>query len=132
MVWAKLRLAIAKGEEILFTNNEYEHISQNMKQLQEWDKFEWVKVCLQWADYYMNLGQRDKVLDYLSKAEEQFRDVDTLPWWLGRIHESHHRISLLEDDLHGAHEHLKKAIEFMKECGADGWVERYERQLAEL
>ena len=27
---------------------------------------------------------------------------------------------------------LNKAIEIMKECGADGWLERYEKELAEL
>ncbi len=29
-------------------------------------------------------------------------------------------------------ENLNKAIEIFKECGADGWVERYEKELAEL
>jgi len=27
---------------------------------------------------------------------------------------------------------LNKAIEMLKECGADGWVEKYEKELAEL
>jgi hypothetical protein len=31
-----------------------------------------------------------------------------------------------------AKETLNKAIEIFKECGADGWVERYEKELAEL
>jgi len=31
-----------------------------------------------------------------------------------------------------AQEHLGKAIEILKECGADGWVEKYERELASL
>ncbi|MGD9260815.1 MAG: hypothetical protein PVG44_10255, partial [Desulfobacterales bacterium] len=29
-------------------------------------------------------------------------------------------------------EKLTKAIKIFKECGADGWVENYERELAEL
>jgi len=28
------------------------------------------------------------------------------------------------------HENLGKAIEILKECGADGWVEKYEKELA--
>jgi tetratricopeptide (TPR) repeat protein len=31
-----------------------------------------------------------------------------------------------------AKENLNKAIEIFKECGADGWVEKYEKELAEL
>jgi hypothetical protein len=31
-----------------------------------------------------------------------------------------------------AQENLGKAIEIFKECGADGWVERYEKELSSL
>ena len=31
-----------------------------------------------------------------------------------------------------AKENLNKAIEIFKECGADGWVEKYEKELAAL
>ena len=31
-----------------------------------------------------------------------------------------------------AQENLGKAIEILKECGADGWVEKYERELGQL
>jgi len=31
-----------------------------------------------------------------------------------------------------AQENLGKAIEILKECGADGWVEKYEKELATL
>ena len=31
-----------------------------------------------------------------------------------------------------ARENLGRAIEIMKECGADGWVEKYEKELAAL
>jgi len=35
-------------------------------------------------------------------------------------------------DLPKARERLNKGIEIFKECGADGWVERYEKELAPL
>jgi len=35
-------------------------------------------------------------------------------------------------DLSQAKEKLSKSIEIFKECGADGWVERYENELASL
>jgi len=31
-----------------------------------------------------------------------------------------------------AKEHLIKAIEILKECGADGWAEKYGKELAPL
>jgi hypothetical protein len=31
-----------------------------------------------------------------------------------------------------AREQLGKAIEILKECGADGWVEKYEKELGAL
>jgi tetratricopeptide (TPR) repeat protein len=31
-----------------------------------------------------------------------------------------------------ARDHLGKSIEILKECGADGWVEKYEKELAIL
>ena len=37
-----------------------------------------------------------------------------------------------KDDLPKAKENLTKAIEIFKECVADGWVEKYEKELASL
>jgi len=37
-----------------------------------------------------------------------------------------------EGDQPKVRENLGKAIEIMKECGADGWVEKYEEELASL
>jgi tetratricopeptide (TPR) repeat protein len=35
-------------------------------------------------------------------------------------------------DLLRAHENLAKAIEILKECGADGWVSKYEKEMASI
>ena len=37
-----------------------------------------------------------------------------------------------KNDIPKAKEMLTKGIEIFKECGSDGWVERYEEELAEL
>jgi hypothetical protein len=37
-----------------------------------------------------------------------------------------------KEDLPKARENLTKAVDIFTECGADGWVEKYERGLAEL
>ena len=35
-----------------------------------------------------------------------------------------------KDDRTGVKEQLTKAIDIFRECGADGWVEKYEKELA--
>jgi hypothetical protein len=37
-----------------------------------------------------------------------------------------------KEDFPKVKENLTKAIEIFKECGADGWVEKYEKELAAL
>ncbi|MBW1868239.1 MAG: hypothetical protein JRI73_02855, partial [Deltaproteobacteria bacterium] len=37
-----------------------------------------------------------------------------------------------KNDLSSARENLNKAIEIFKDCGADGWVEKYEKELEPL
>jgi hypothetical protein len=42
------------------------------------------------------------------------------------------RQSGTSDFLQGSREYVGKAIEIRRECGADGWVEKYERELTAL
>jgi hypothetical protein len=37
-----------------------------------------------------------------------------------------------QGDRSNAQEQFGKAIEILRECGADGWVEKYEKELASL
>jgi len=37
-----------------------------------------------------------------------------------------------ESILHKVKENLSQAIEVFKECGADGWIEKYEKELSEI
>ena len=39
---------------------------------------------------------------------------------------------VIEGDHSKARENLNKAIEIFKECGADGWVEKYDKELAAI
>ena len=47
-------------------------------------------------------------------------------------HWHYSKFFIQENNLPQAQEQMNKAIDTMKECGADGWVERYEKELAEL
>ncbi|KKK83785.1 hypothetical protein LCGC14_2789910, partial [marine sediment metagenome] len=53
-------------------------------------------------------------------------------WYLARDYALYAELFKRKGDTPKTQENLNKAIEIFKECGADGWVERYEKELAEL
>jgi hypothetical protein len=53
-------------------------------------------------------------------------------WHLARDYALYAELFKRKEDFPKAQENLTKAIEIFKECGADGWVEKYEKELAEL
>jgi hypothetical protein len=53
-------------------------------------------------------------------------------WHLGMDYALYAKLFKRKGDQSKAKENLNKAIEILKECGADGWVEKYEKELATL
>ena len=53
-------------------------------------------------------------------------------WELGRDYASYAELFRRKGDGSKAKENMGKAIEIMKECGGDGWVKRYEEELARM
>ena len=51
-------------------------------------------------------------------------------WNLARNYALYAELFKRKGDLLQASENLGKAIEVLKECGADGWVNKYEKELA--
>ncbi len=52
-------------------------------------------------------------------------------WWhLARYYAHYADLLTRKGDKSKAKENLTKAIEIFKECGADGWVKKYEEELA--
>jgi len=51
---------------------------------------------------------------------------------LGKDYAFYAELFKRKNDLRKAREKLNKAIEILKECGADGWVEKYEKELATI
>ena len=76
--------------------------------------------------------------DHLSDAEAWFQkaiDADTrngFRWQLATDHALYANWFKKKGDIQGAKEQLTKAIDLFRECGADGWVTRTERELANL
>ena len=81
--------------------------------------------------FYNNAGRKEKALEYLMKAEPLFEEME-MDFSLAQMHKVYHKFYSNEGDQSKAREHLTKAIDIMKGLGAYGWVERYEKELAEL
>jgi tetratricopeptide (TPR) repeat protein len=53
-------------------------------------------------------------------------------WYLGQDYADYAGLFKRKNDYSKAREYFSKAIEIFQECGADGWVEKYEKELAFL
>jgi hypothetical protein len=53
-------------------------------------------------------------------------------WNLGQDYALYTDLFKRKGDQSKAKENLGKAIQILKECGADGWVEKYEKELVVL
>jgi len=51
-------------------------------------------------------------------------------WNLARDYALYADLFKRKGDIPKAKENLNKSIEIFKECGADGWVDKYEKELA--
>jgi hypothetical protein len=53
-------------------------------------------------------------------------------WQVAMDHAGYANWFKKKGDRTGAKEQLTKSIDIFRECGADGWVEKYEKELANL
>jgi tetratricopeptide (TPR) repeat protein len=71
----------------------------------------------------------EKAENWINRAiEADSRNGQT--WYLGKDYISYATLFKRKKDYARAGENIAKAIDFFKECGADGWVEKYEKELA--
>jgi Tfp pilus assembly protein PilF len=76
--------------------------------------------------------------EHLSEAEDWIKKAigadkkNDMMWHLAMDYASYAEVFKRKGDQQKAREHLGKAIETLKECGADGWVEKYEKELASV
>jgi tetratricopeptide (TPR) repeat protein len=75
--------------------------------------------------------QMSQVEDWAEKAIDADERNGT-KWNLGKDYVHYADLFRRKGDQSKAIEHLGKAIEILKQCGADGWVEKYEKELAAL
>jgi len=69
--------------------------------------------------------------DWIKKAIEA-DNRNGMMWYLGRDYALYAEVFRRKGDQSKTKENLNKAIEIFKECGADGWLEKYEKELAAI
>ena len=75
-----------------------------------------------------NLPQAEEWIKKAIVADNQNGTIGNL----GRDYAFYSELLKKRGDKSKAREKLNKAIDILTECGADGWVEKYEKELAEL
>jgi tetratricopeptide (TPR) repeat protein len=130
IIWDKISIALAK------VMNKEKDI--NLNEIFKWHgdiKSKWGKGHPQNLIGKILLNIDDQ---HISEAEDWIkRSIETnekysMRWNLARDYALYAELFKRKGDLPKAKENLTKAIEIFKECGADGWVEKYEKELAEL
>jgi tetratricopeptide (TPR) repeat protein len=76
--------------------------------------------------------------EHIAEAEEWIRKAigadkrNGMMWHLSRDYAFYAELFKRKGELAQAKEKLNKAIGILQECGADGWVKKYEKDLAAL
>jgi tetratricopeptide (TPR) repeat protein len=97
-----------------------------------------VKIAKGWAarhvgEILLNMDDQhiSEAEDWVKKAIEEDKRNDTR-WSLGGDYAFYAELFKRKGDQSKAKENLAKAIDILKECGADGWVKKYEEEMASL
>jgi tetratricopeptide (TPR) repeat protein len=91
----------------------------------------WTQRCI--GEILLNIDDQ-----HISEAKHWIQNAieadqrNRMMFHLGKDHALYAELFKRKGDRLKAQENLGKAIEILKECGADGWVEKYEKELAAL
>ncbi|MGD8264753.1 MAG: tetratricopeptide repeat protein, partial [Desulfobacterales bacterium] len=128
IMWNIIPLALAK-----VMNNEKD---VNLNEILKWHeeiKHRWIKGlvlnCIGKIMLNIDVQHISEAEDWIKRAIE-INEKYGMKWSLARSFVLYAELFKRKGDLPKAKEKLNTAIEIFKECGADGWVEKYEKELA--
>jgi tetratricopeptide (TPR) repeat protein len=127
IIWSKVSIALAKvmKNENDINVNEIVKCYENIKN-------KWVKgvVLNQIGEILLNIDDQhfSEAKDWVKKSIET-NEKYGMRWKLARDYALYAELFKRKEDFPKAKENLTKAIEIFKECRADGWVEKYEKEL---
>ena len=91
----------------------------------------WIPYCM--GKILLNLDDQHilEVQDWIKKAIAADKNYGMM-WFLARDYTLYAELFIRKRESSKARENLNKAIKIFKDCGADGWVEKYEKELSTL
>jgi tetratricopeptide (TPR) repeat protein len=126
----KMALILARvmnSEKGININEIFKYYEDNKTKLYEG----WMLSCI--GEILLNMDDRhiSESEDWIKKAIESHKKYSML-WYLARDYVLYAELFTRKGDIPKAKEILNRAIDTFKECGADGWVEKYEKELSSL
>jgi class 3 adenylate cyclase/tetratricopeptide (TPR) repeat protein len=116
-------------------NNEKDVNINNLIKCYEDNKIKWCEGwMLSWiGEIILNINDQhiSEAEDWIKRAIEANKRHGMM-WYLARDYALYAKLFKRKGNPSKARENLNRAIEIFKECGADGWVEKYEKELAAL
>jgi tetratricopeptide (TPR) repeat protein len=91
----------------------------------------WAAQAMAQIYLHMDDSHTDEAEAWIRRAIE-IDEQNRMPWSLARAHALYAEFFKKKAKQDKAKENLHQAIEIWRRCGADGWVEKYERELAFL
>ncbi|MGD8985320.1 MAG: AAA family ATPase [Desulfobacteraceae bacterium] len=128
--WGKIALANARvvnGEKDIKFDSLYEYVSMNRVKVFEGLLPRYIgQALLNFGDKYITDAEV-----WIKKAIEA-DERHGMRWHLASDYALHGELVKRKGDLVKAKESLSEAVRIFKECGADGWVKKYEEEMASL
>ena len=121
------RARVMKHEKVYDLEGLYKFSDENKLRIHEGLMARYIgEILLNIGDQYLNI-----VETWIKKAIEA-DNRNGMMWQLASDYAVYGKLFKRKGDILKASKNLGKAIKIFQECGADGWVERYEKKLAAL
>jgi tetratricopeptide (TPR) repeat protein len=118
------RAKVLNHDHHINLNDQFEHYSNiKVKSIEGWGARVIAEILLNIDDQHIADAE-----DWIKKAFEADKR-NNMMWHLAKDYAGYAEVSKRKDNPSKAKAHLKKAIEIFKQCGADGWVEKYEKEM---
>ena len=89
--------------------------------------------CRFLGEIFLNLGGSHVAeAEYWIQKAIEADEKNGMRFYLGKDHALYGNFFKRQGDRPHAQEELGKAIEILRDCGADGWVRKYEEEMAKL
>jgi len=118
---------VMRNKEVIDPELLYRYIAENKVKLYDG----WMRRSIGAILLYIDDQHMVEADNWINKAIESDKK-NGMMWCLGRDYALYAELFKRKGDKSKAKENLGKAIEILTECGADGWVEKYEKELASL